>query len=932
MRRVILKISICVFLFTSIIISQNQPLPVDENVITGTLENGVKYYIQKNQKPEKRAELRLFVNAGSVLEKDDQRGIAHFVEHMAFNGTEHFKKNELVNYLEKLGIKFGPELNAYTSFDQTVYMLTVPTDSAGVLENGFLVLEDWAHNLSFDPAEIDKERGVVIEEWRLGRGAQMRMLDKQLPILFKGSRYAVRLPIGQKEIIENASYETIKDFYTTWYRPDLIAVAAVGDFDVKEIEGYIKKYFSNIAPPEIEEERKVYDIPDHTATYFAIASDKEAQYSLVSLYILQEPQKVESIEDYKNDLVHNIFYGIMNDRLNELTSTPDPPFAYGYAGNSRFAKAADVSFLVAMVKDGGIDKGFEALLRETERVRLYGFTDTEFERQKTSLLRDAEQKLAEKDKTESSKIIGEFGSNYIYGDPIISIEDEYNLTKLLLPQITLDEVNNVSSELLSKDNRVVLVNSPEKEGLKIPTEEELAGIMTAVGSEKITPYEDKVVEKPLVENVPSPSPVISSIHYDNINATEWVLGNGVKVLFKPTDFQNDEILFKAFSPGGSSLVTDDDFRSAEYASAIEGESGLDGFNKTELEKYLSGKIASVSPYISNYFEGLNGKASPKDIETLFQLIYDYFTEPRIDSTGYLSFESKMRSYLENRSNNPQSAFQDTLQVTMSNYHFRSRPMTTDMLSEIDPNKSLSIMKDRFKDASDFTFVFVGNIDSVIFKPLVETYLGGLPSYNTSEKPRDLNYKPIKGLVSKDVKKGIEPKSSVAISYTGDMAWSRSNEHLIQSLVDVLQIKLRESLREDKGGTYGVYAYDQVYRIPKTHYSINFGFGCDPDRVEELVQTLYSVLDSVKNFGPDEIVIEKVKETQKRQWELNLQKNNFWESTLADYLQYNDDPTSMLNYPQWVHEITADEIRKAANKYLGENIVQVVLFPESENDE
>lgn len=932
MRRIILIISICVFFFTSIIISQNQPLPVDKNVITGTLDNGVKYYIQRNQKPEKRAELRLFVNAGSVLEKDDQRGIAHFVEHMAFNGTEHFKKNELINYLEKLGIKFGPELNAYTSFDQTVYMLTVPTDSAGVLENGFLVLEDWAHNLSFDPVEIDKERGVVIEEWRLGRGAQMRMLDKQLPILFKGSRYAVRLPIGQKDIIENASYETIKDFYTTWYRPDLIAVAAVGDFDVKEIEGYIKKYFSNITPPQNEKERKVYDIPDHTATYFAIASDKEAQYSLVSLYILQEPQKVESIENYKNDLVHNIFYGIMNDRLNELTSTPDPPFAYGYAGNSRFAKAADVSFLVAMVKDGGIDNGFEALLREAERVRLYGFTATEFERQKTSLLRDAEQKLAEKDKTESSKIIGKFGSNYIYGDPIISIEDQYNLTNLLLPQITLDEVNSVSSELLSKDNRVVLVNSPEKEGLEIPTEEELDGIMTAVSTEKISPYVDKVVEKPLVENVPSPSPIVSSIHYDNINATEWVLGNGVKVLFKPTDFQNDEILFKAFSPGGSSLVTDEDFRSAEYASAIEGESGLDGFNKTELDKYLSGKIASVSPYISHYFEGLNGKASPKDIETLFQLIYDYFTAPRIDSTGYLSFESKMRSYLENRSNNPQSAFQDTLQVTMSNYHFRSRPITTDMLSEIDPNKSLTIMKDRFKDASDFTFVFVGNIDSLIFKPLVETYLGGLPSYNTNEKPMDLNYKPIKGLVSKDVKKGIEPKSSVAISYTGDLTWSRSNEHLMQSLVDVLQIKLRESLREDKGGTYGVYAYDQVYRIPNTHYSINFGFGCNPDRVEELVQTLYNVLDSVKNFGPDEIVIEKVKETQKRQWELNLQKNNFWESTLTDYLQYDDDPSGILDYPQLVESITADEIQKAANNYLGENIVQVILFPESENDE
>ena len=931
MKRLLFITVINIIFFTSIVFPQNEPLPVDKDVITGTLDNGVKYYIKKNQKPEKRAELRLFVNAGSVLENDDQRGIAHFVEHMAFNGTEHFKKNELVNYLEKLGIQYGPELNAYTSFDETVYMLTVPTDSADILANGFLVLEDWAHNLSFDPVEIDKERGVVIEEWRLGRGAEMRMLDKQLPILFEGSRYAERLPIGSKEIIESASYETIRDFYNNWYRPDLIAVAAVGDFDVKEIEGYIKKHFSNISSPKDEKERKVYDIPGHTDTYFAIASDKEAQYSTVALYILQKPKKVEVIDDYKNALIHEIFYGILNDRLNELTSSPNPPFAYSFAGNSRFAKSADISFLVAMVKEGGIDYGFEGLLREAERVRLYGFTSTEFERQKASILRTAEQRLAEKDKTESAEIIGVFGSNYTYGDPIISVEDQYNLAKLLLPQISLDEVNKVSSELLNQSNRVVLVNSPEKEGLEIPTEAELTAVITKVGSEKITAYEDKVSEKPLVENVPSPAPVISSIAMNKLNATEWVLANGVKVVFKPTDFKNDEILFKAFSPGGSSLVKDDDYLSAEFAAALANESGLDGFSKTELDKYMSGKIASVTPYIENYYEGMTGSASPKDLETLFQLIYDYFTVPRIDSTGYLSLESKMKSYLENKSSNPQSAFRDTLQVTASNYHFRSRPLTVEMLNEINPNASLSIIKDRFKDAGDFTFVFVGNIDSTIFKPLVETYLASLPSSGTKEKPVDLKYRPVEGFVSKELKKGIEPKSSVAIAYTGNMDWSRKNEHTMQSLVDVLDIKLREALREDKGGTYGVYAYKQVYRFPESHYSINFGFGCNPERVEELVQAFYSVLDSIKIFGPDDVVMTKIKETQKRQRELNLKQNGFWQNELTDYLENNEDPDEILNYDQLVDEITGEDIKNAANGYLGENIVQVVLFPKTEND-
>ena len=908
--------------------SQNQPLLIDKEVITGTLDNGVKYYIKKNQKPEKRAELRLFVNAGSVLENENQRGLAHFVEHMAFNGTKNFKKNELINYLEKLGIKFGPELNAYTSFDQTVYMLTVPTDSADILANGFLVLEDWAHNLSFDTLEIDKERGVVIEEWRLGRGADMRMLDKQLPILFKGSKYAERLPIGKKEIIESASYETIKDFYKDWYRPDLIAVAAVGDFDVKEIENYIKKHFSNISSPERERERKVYDIPSHEETYFAIASDKEATRSTVSLYYLQKPKEVKDLAEYKNKLIHDLFYGILNDRLAELTTSSDPPFAYAFAGDSRFAKSSDISFMVAMVKEGGIETGFEALLREAERVKQFGFTSTELERQKENILRMAEQRLAEKDKTESSQIIGEFGSNFIYGDPIISIEDQYSLAQQLIPQVTLEEVNKVSTELLKHENRVVLVNSPEKENFKIPSEGELSAVITKVGSEKITPYEDKVSSKPLVETMPTPSPVVSKNVIEKLNVTEWTLKNGVKVFLKPTDFKNDEIVFNSFSPGGSSQVEDEEFLSAQNAPALVRESGLDGFGKTELDKYLTGKIVNVNPYIDFYYEGLKGGASPKDVETLFQLIYSYFTSPRIDSTGFLSLKSKMKSYLENRSNNPQSAFGDTLTVTLTNYHFRSRPLTVKMLDEINPDKSLNIFKERFRDASDFTFVFVGNIDTVVFKPLVETYLGGLPSFSSNEKPIDLKYKNISGSINKEVQKGIESKSSVAIAYVGDMTWSRKNEHTLESLVNILDIKLRETLREDKGGTYGVYAYDQIYRIPESHYSINFGFGCNPDRVDELVKDFYGVLDSIKTFGPDEVVMTKIKETQKRQRELNLKQNNFWKEVISDYLENDEDPVEILNYNNWVDELTADDIKKAANEYLGDNTVKIVLYPET----
>jgi len=914
------------FFFTSFIRPQDQPLPVDKDVVTGTLDNGLKYYIQKNHKPEKRAELRLFVNAGSVLEDDNQCGLAHLVEHMAFNGTKNFKKQELVDYLEKLGIKFGPELNAYTSFDQTVYMLTVPTDSAGVLATGFAVLEDWAHNLSFDPEEIDKERGVVIEEWRLGRGAQMRMLDKQLPIMLKGSLYADRLTIGKKEIIESADYETIKKFYHDWYRPDLLGVAAVGDFDVNTIESLIKDHFSNLISPEVERERKIYEIPKHDDTYFAVASDKEAMYTYVSLYYTRDPEVIKTADDYRKMLAHQLFYGILNDRLRELTLLSDAPFAYAQAGSQRFVKAADISYLVAMVGEGGVNRGLESLLREAERIKQFGVASTELDRQKTAFLRGAEKRLDEKDKTESLGIIGQMEANFLYGDPLISVDDYYSLAQQIIPSITLEEVNKVAAGLLDAQNRVVLVNTPDKEGLKIPGEAELASVINKVNEEQLTAYVDKVSSKALVENPPVPSPVVATERDTLLGIVEWKLGNGVKVILKPTDFKNDEIVFSAFSPGGSSLVPDRDFMSGEYASELASESGLAGFSMPELQKYLTGKLVRVSPYIGFNYEGFNGAASPKDVETLFQLIYSWFTSPQIDSSGYASIMNRLKSYLQNRSSDPEAAFDDTMQVTLSNYHFRSRPFTMDMLDEINPEKALNIFRDRFKDAGDFTFIFTGNLDTAALKPVIENYLGGLPSIGRIEAPVDLKYKDVRGEISKAVHKGIEPKSSVKVTYVGNMEFSRKNEQVMQSLVDVLNIKLREAIREDKSGTYGVSVFKAIYRFPRAHYDLNFEFGCSPDRVDELTKTFFSVLDSIKTFGPDETVMTKVKEIQKRQLEIRSKQNGYWMGMLADYLQNNDDPDLILNYNQWINSLTADDIKQSANQYLGKDVVKVVLYP------
>ena len=926
------KLKSFVFLFTfllsQIIIAQTEKLPVNPDVTIGTLKNGIRYYILQNKKPEKRAELRLVINAGSVLENDDQKGLAHFVEHMAFNGTNHFKKNELINYLESIGVKFGPELNAFTSFDETVYMLQVPTDSQAIVQKAFLVLEDWAHGLAFDSSEIDKERGVITEEWRLGRGAQMRMLDKQLPILFKDSKYADRLTIGDITIIKSFAHPTLTSYYKDWYRPDLMAVVAVGDFEKAEIETLIKNHFENIEAPKKERTRELFPVPAQKGTQFAIASDKEAMYSSVALYYKQEPEAVKNIEDYRKTITHQLFSSMFNERLRELTQLADPPFAFAFAGKGRMVRTADVNFLQAMVKDNGIERGLEVLLREAERIRIYGFTQTELDRHKKNLLRQLEKQKDEKDKTESSTLIWQFVSNYLEGEPIPGIENEFALTNKLVPGITLEDVNKLSSELIKADNRVVLVNVPEKVGNKIPTEADLTAVLEKVSREKVETYKDKTLDQPLVKNLSSSSPVVSETKSDKLGTDEWTLANGVKVIVKPTDFKNDEITFSAFSPGGSSLIDDETFKAANNAVSILGEAGLGDFSINELQKTLAGKVASVNPYIGYYSEGLNGGCSPKDAETMFQLIYLTFTSPRYDSTAFQSYKAKMKAYLENYSNEPRVAFSDTMMVTMSNYHPRMQPWSLKSLDNLDLSKSYNFYKNRFADASDFTFVFAGNIDLPSFKTFVEKYLGALPSLKRNESWKDLNVKDVDTKIEKVVKKGIEQKSTVGIAFPSPFEWSRANEYLMESLMDVLNIRLREVVREDKGGSYGVSVYHQFYRIPAAKTTININFGCNPERVDELTSAVFSVIDSLKNFGTTPETLAKVKETQNRQREVKLKQNKFWVGVLSNYMMNNEDPLEMLNYNSWVEKLTNDDIKTYANKYLDINkFVKVVLLPE-----
>jgi zinc protease len=903
-------------------------IPLDKNILTGKLENGLKYYIRKNKKPEDRAFLRLVVNAGSVLENDDQQGLAHLVEHMAFNGSTHFKKNDLINYLESIGMRFGADVNAYTSFDETVYKLEVPTDSAIMLEKGFQIMEDWAHNLSFEPSEIDKERGVVVEEWRLGRGANSRMLDKQIPVLLKDSKYAERLPIGKKDIIEKSSYETLKNFYKTWYRPDLMAVIVVGDFDKNKIEELIKKHFSGIPTVKNELERKSFPVPDQDQLLVSIATDPEATNTSISFYHKMDIEPQDKVKDYRRQLVEALFNQLFNTRLNELSRKAAPPFLNAYSAEGSFVRSKDFYTLSAVVKDSGIVMGLGALLTEALRVKKFGFTQTELDREKVTLLSGMVQAFNERDKTESESFVDEYVRNFLTGEPSPGIAYEYEIYKQFVSGISLEEINNLSEKWIQEKNSILLVNAPDKKDLKMPSEDELKNIFSKVNNSEVQPYEDKFSNLPLIDNPPVPSKIVSEKKKDALNITELELANGIKVILKPTNFKNDEINFYAFRPGGTSLSDSALFISASMSASLVQNSGLGKFDVMELRKSLAGKVVSVSPFIGELSEGLSGSSSVKDLETMFQLIYLSFTSPRIDSVSFISFKTKIQNYLVNRGASPEAAFQDTIQVTLGNYNYRRLPWTVKTLDGMDLNSALNFYKARFADASGFTFVFVGSFDIEKIKPLLEMYLGGLPSAKQGEVWKDLHISPPKGVIEKKVVKGVEPKSYVTIIFTGDYNWDTQTNYNFHSMLEVLKIKLREILREDKSGTYGVSVSGAAMKYPEQMYNITISFGCAPENADDLVKTTFMELDSLKKYKPSDDYITKVKETQKREFEVNTRQNNFWLNNIQAYYFYNTDLSLLMKYPQRVDKFNGGTVQDAAQKYFNmNNYVKIILYPQ-----
>ncbi len=909
-------IAICIYPHTALAQNLAQPIPFDSLVRTGKLPNGMTYYIRKNSKPEKRAELRLAVNAGAMEENDNQQGLAHFNEHMAFNGTKHFAKNDIINFLESSGVKFGADLNAYTSFDETVYMIQVPTDSDQVFSKAIQIVEDWAHNLSFDSIEIDKERGVVISERRLGLGAFQRMQQKYWPILFKDSRYAERLPIGKLDILENSKHATLKQFYLDWYRPELMAVIAVGDFDVDKVEKMIKDHFSNIPSNPVNRPRIDYPVPDNKELLVAEATDKESPYTIVQLQYKHAHMTDVTLADMRRDFIYELFSSMLNNRLQELKNQTDPPFIFSGVGIGGLVRTKDAYSAFGLVKENGVQRGLQTLLTENERVRRFGFTATELEREKTEMMRRVEEQLKENDKTESKNYAQEYVSAYLEKQPSAGISFEYRFDKQVVGGITLDEVNQVAKDWITDNgqNAVIIIQAPQKDSATLPTEAKIKSIFADVHKMDLKPYIDKVSDKPLMATKPAPGKVVEEKEVKELGITEWKLSNGVKVVLKPTDYKNDEVVFNSYSWGGTSLYSDKDYQSATHAAPIEDEGGLGSFNSTALEKMLSGKIVQVSPHINELTQGLDGKCSPQDLETEFQLINLYCTNPRKDDTAFHAYINKEKGLAENMSVDPAKAFSDTVSVTMSQYNYRRKPVTSATYDQVNENRAFEIYKERFSDAGGLTFFFVGSFKLADMKPLVETYLASLPAKNMNPTYKDPGIKNPTGLIEKTVNRGKEPKSTVEMLYTGHAEFTRKNRLELQALSSLLSIKLREQLREEMSGVYGVYAAGQLTHYPSQEYRFIVYFGCAPEMVDKLITATYAEIDSVKQFGAGAVNLRKIKETFKRQREVDLKDNQFWLNAIYQNYQNNENLLEINDFDKFVDGLTNDDFKRLANQY------------------
>ena len=916
------------------------PLPFDTLVVRGTLSNGLSYFIRHNEEPRDRAHIALAVKAGSVHEEEDQRGLAHFVEHMAFNGTERFAKQEIVNYIESIGSTFGPDLNAYTSFDETLYFLEIPTDDPEITETAFQILSDWAYAISFDPEEVELERGVVLEEWRLSQGFNSRLQDNLLSLLFGSSRYADRAPIGLTEIIENAPRERLVEYYERWYRPDLMAVVAVGDFDVEDIEAKVKQHFA--PPPEGEAyqesaavsastDRPTFDVPAYDEIRIEVFTDAESPGSQFILIRNLAPGNAQNLAAFRRYVVENLAFMMLNARLFERTQSEDPPYLWASSGRSAYVESLDILTFQAWTEPDGIEVGLHAVLEEMQRVRQHGFTESELVREKSNLLSSVESAYKQREQTSSGALRDEYVSHFFSGTPVPGIEAEWELYQEVLPQISLAEFGEIAESWTQPGNTSLLVVRPEETESNSDADLAAASVAQIQGAPALTvvPYADDVGDVPLLAEIPTPGSITAEQQIESIDAVKWTLSNGITVIAKQTDFKNDEVVFTAFSPGGHSLAPDDDHVSALHAAQLVSESGAGPHDSVILDKLLAGMRVSVSPYIDELFEGFSGSASPEDMETLFQLITLYAAEPRIDPVSFSNYESRLRSIAEFSAAEPDSVLFDTVNALLAQNHFRARPLSVELLEELSMERAEAVYSDRFADLSDSTFVFVGAFDWDDLRSLTETYLASLPSSGRAEQWHDHGIDPPPGLVDHAVYSGTEPRSNTLVLFAGDIEWSRQEALTLDVIGEVLGIRLRERVREQLGGTYSIGVRASASSLPDQEYLAYVIFGSDPTRVEELFGEVIAEVDWLRDGG-EQSYLDTVKELLSTSREEQLRDNGFWLGQIRAAAQRGESFSEITGFEERLEALTLEEVSAAAQRYLTtDRYLRVVLFPVEE---
>jgi zinc protease len=933
--RLLTHLNVCVLLLFSIFASSQpleSPLPIAPEITKGQLTNGLTYYIRENARPEDKVELRLVVKAGSILEDDDQLGLAHFTEHMAFNGSKHFKKNELISFLQSIGVEFGADLNAQTGFDETIYILPVPTDKPGNLEKAFQALEDWASLVSFEGKEIDKERGIVLEESRTGKGAEDRMNKVIYPKLFEGSKYAERLPIGKDEVLVTFKHDALRRYYKDWYRPELMAVIVVGNIKTAQAEQMVRTHFEKLKNPAQPRPRKYAEVPARTKSEGVVATDKEATNHVLQVYYSYKPVKRETtLGDYRASIVKSIFNNLINLRLQERTQQKDPPFLYGATSLSGFVHGYEVFASFAVLGNSGVEPAINALMEESNRTRQFGFTGAELERVKKSYLRTLERAFNEREKTESHNYADEYIRNFIDFEPIPGIANELEYLRRFSETITLEEINKYAASVVpSNEHKLVILTGPEQATFKIPSGEELLAMANAADSREIKAYEEKALGTALMEKPPVAGKVISEKNDKPLGITDITLSNGVRVLMKPTDFKNDQVLMGATRFGGQSLYESVDQFNAAYASTLVTQMGVGNFSPTDLRKVLAGKSVNATPRLSVLSEGFSGQCGSTDIESMLQLVHLYATQPRKDPELFESFVSKQKDYLQNIMSDPEIVYQDTVQKILYQHHPRAPrvPRSADF-DHIDVDRSLAIFSDRLGNARGLTFCFVGSFDVTRMKELVATYLGSLPSSaEPATQYRDLGIRTARGVVKKEINKGKEAKSHITTIYSGEAPWSEDAALRLQALIEVLNIKLLEKLREELSGVYGAGAYGQLSRNPYNNYMITLSIPCGPENVEKLIKATNEEIDAIKKNGPQPADLNKVKETWAKKYREDLKENSYWLTKMLQLIEIPATASTIMKGEERINAITVKEIQEAANRYLDpSNYVQVILNPE-----